>query len=140
MATKPYYEQRKQEIDDRQETLIDRINLANAEQARLNCEYEGLLEAEEVAIKARVAKEAQLHDNESLVKLRDVPNKTWISLTRDPTTLIYFDHPDGAYSYCVSPMGQLTHINLFSRVYVHEKLDLEAPEFPASTPGQYRTS
>lgn len=119
---------RKKEIEQRREALNDRINLAHAERVSLGIEYDEILDAEE------------LHDEEGLVKLSDVPNKTWISLTKDPTTLIYFDHPDGMYSYCVSPLGQLTHINLGSRVYVHEELDLEAPVFPALTPGQFRTT
>jgi len=137
---------RKQAIDDRQEILLDRINLANAELDGLNHEYEDILQAEEdecnklASEEAMLAAEAMLEEDPDLVKLVNVDRNTWISLTKDPSTLIYFDHPDGMYSYCVSPLGQLTHIALGSMVYTYPGLDLDAPVFPPATPGQFRTT
>jgi hypothetical protein len=122
------------ERDDRKEAneirrtyLGDRINLDEAELGRLNEEYEAIID-----------EEGEEAEEEGLVPLYDVPRGTWVSTNRDPLSLFFFDHIDGAYSYCLSLDGKLIHYGASTLVQVHD-LALDSPARPAPTPGQYRT-
>lgn len=59
-------------------------------------------------------------------KLYNVPRSTWIVLSEDAkvTDMIYFDHIDGMYSYCLCPNGDLVHISANTEVY---PLDFSRP-------------
>jgi hypothetical protein len=117
---------RKAIIEARREELSDQIKANSIEFHQLANEYDEILDDEE--------------KNEGLTKLYDVPRGTWISLTKDASTLLFFDHLDGAYSYCLTPEGRLTHIGCGSEVYTYPALDLECPPRPDPTPGEFRTT
>jgi hypothetical protein len=114
--------ERKTEIEIRKQELGDEINVRDAELDRLCAEYEEILDAEE--------EEESLKDR---VALYDVPRETWVSLDRSSKSLFFFDHIDGMYSFCLTPMGDLIHVGATTMVRVHD-LDLDTPERPDVTP------
>jgi hypothetical protein len=116
---------RKANIEARREELSDQIKANSIEFHQLADEYDAILDAEK---------------DEELFKLFNVPRGTWISLTKDASTLLFFDHLDGAYSYCLTPEGRLTHIGAASEVFTYPELDLECPPRPDPKPGEFRTS
>jgi hypothetical protein len=118
---------RKVTNEARRTYLGDRINVDSAELNRLVADYEDILDEE-----GEEAKE------EGFVPLYDVSRGTWVSTTRDPLSLFFFDHIDGAYSYCLSLDGKLIHYGASTLVQVHD-LALDSPARPAPTPGQFRT-
>jgi hypothetical protein len=123
---------RKAFIDERRGELRDQISLAQAETANLAEQWEEIIDEEHDELTAE--------QDPDLVKLMDVSNGTWISFTKDAATLIYFDHPDGMYSYCLNINGVVAHVSLGSMVYEYPGLDLDSPPRPDPTPGQFRTS
>ena len=69
-----------------------------------------------------------LDASDGKVKLYEVDRETWISLSKDVQSLIFFDHIDGMYSYCVNQGGDLVHLSASTPVYVHPDLKLDSPE------------
>jgi hypothetical protein len=98
--------------------LNDTVNLAQAEISRLAEEHAAIQDEEDDERKA-----------EGYIKLYDVPRETWVSLSRDPKTLFFFDHIDGMYSYCLCIDGTLQHIGASTHVLVHD-LALDSPTRP----------
>jgi len=55
--------------------------------------------------------------------LYNVPLGTWILVggtPDEPPTRIYFDHPDGMYSYCKTEQGIIMHIGMAQRVTIDD--------------------
>ncbi len=119
---------RKAEIETRRTELNDESILHNDKLTDLCDEYEEILVAEEDALRKA-----------GYVKLYEVPRETWVSTSRNPESLFFFDHIDGMYSYCLSISGEVCHVSAGQFVLMHT-LDLESPPRPAATPGEFRTS
>jgi hypothetical protein len=49
------------------------------------------------------------------MKLYQVPPRTWIKIDGEK---IYFDHIDGAYSYCQDEGGNVVHISASAEVEI----------------------
>ena len=60
------------------------------------------------------------------MKLYEAPNKVWIRLGTDGQR-VWFDHPDGMYSYCKTQEGYVCHLSLGTEITV---LDDNTPEPP----------
>jgi hypothetical protein len=135
MESKECRDNRKAAIEERRIKLNDKMVEVQDEISETADAYGAILDEE----RAEEREEEERRKREGFVKLWEVPNKTWVSLSRHPETLFFFDHVDGAYSYCLTICGKLQHIGASTFVLVHD-LILDTPEGPAPTPGQYRTS
>lgn len=64
-----------------------------------------------------------------MVSLFNVPRYTWVSLSKDPKTLFFFDHIDGMYSYCLTVDNKVCHVGASTLVWTYPKLDLYRPDY-----------
>lgn len=60
-----------------------------------------------------------------LVKLYEVPNKTkiWVKSKLSPEGWeeLFFDHPDGMYSFCTDKYGNVVHVGMACEVGVKDE-------------------
>ena len=65
------------------------------------------------------------------MKLYNVPNKTWVKVLEDAKvppvapkvkqeTIIFFDHIDGMYSYCLTESEEVVHLAAWTEVEIIE--------------------
>ncbi len=53
------------------------------------------------------------------MKLYDVPNNTWVRIP-ECNEIVFFDHLDGAYSYCLDKEGNVCHLSCAADVEIVE--------------------
>lgn len=56
-------------------------------------------------------------------KLYQVPNKSFVKLDDTPEVVLFFDHPDGMYSYCKDLAGNV--VNLVMGAKVRERINYQ---------------
>jgi hypothetical protein len=56
------------------------------------------------------------------VKLYEVPRNSVVSPVSNPSDLVYFDHLDGAYSYCIDLIQRdVVHLAAWADVHVWKR-------------------
>lgn len=66
------------------------------------------------------------------MKLYKVPNKTWVKVSKkdkvpvastpvEQDTVVFFDHIDGMYSYCLTKEDELVHLAAWTEVEIVEQ-------------------
>ena len=52
------------------------------------------------------------------MKLYKVPRNTWVRTLDEEGDIFFFDHIDGAYSYCIDEQGHITHYSASTEVEI----------------------
>ena len=113
---KPEERNEAKELNEKKRKALDvTIREDQAELDTLGAEYEAILLAEDAELKAQ-----------GFTYLYDVPRETWVSISRNPLTLFWFDHIDGMYSYCLTIDGKVQHVHASTFVLTH-MLNLDKP-------------